>query len=160
LKKNVITTFALASVLATGCVNLEALRNIANPTQIEEAKPEELPVSTSDSVNTICNAFKNNPSRAKDMYIGKLLTVTGKINTISDKEAETIPEDLNYAYAYFNKNVTEADLNTRYYIRVDIPVDKKTDISFYDYSLEAYNWNKNQKVTVSGKITSIQRVIG
>ncbi len=154
MKTNVLATLTIASFLVTGCVNLEALRKITEPVQVEEQ-----PVPTSDSVKQICEEYLNNQARADDKYKGKLLTVTGKVKYISEKQTEVFNEEKDYTELYF-KDVTEADLTHRTYITAGIGVDNKRSVSFTDFSLETYNWNKNQTATASGKISHVDTFAG
>lgn len=154
-KIGVAATLAILSLVPTGCVNLEALRQLSDPQTIgtqssssEQTLPEKFdgPLElTSDSPRTICQAWGEDHDAAEKKYEGKLITVTEKGNSYYPHLGDL-----------FEFGWDSDGESRRYYTDVKFEINRKHSVAivYKDFS-ESTDWEKGKTYNLTAQIVDI-----
>lgn len=154
MKTNILATLALSTVVATGCVNLETIRQFSNhqtvltqSTSSQQTTPErfdgKLEKSNAPPAD-ICSAYNKDHKNGPDEYPGKIITVTENLNHYRADVGDT----LEFGWDKYGAP-------NRYYTMVEFnPGNYGIQITFKDFT-KATDWEKGRDYKFTAQVVSV-----
>lgn len=151
-------SLALISVVVTGCVNLDQLRELTYPsTPAESSKSgptlptlNELPeyvegpaVPTSSNIRAICSAWMQDHKKGDAEYFGKVITIKPKVNYMRANVGDM-----------FEFGWDEDVQPRKYYTAVGFEIYESAEVDFKDFT-NSTDWEKGKNYTVTGQIVGL-----
>ncbi|MBE6422920.1 hypothetical protein [Succinivibrio dextrinosolvens] len=155
-KIGVAATLAILSLLPTGCVNLEALRQLSDTQTIGSHSGPTLPalnelpeyvegpaVPTTATIRTICRAWAEDHEKGDAEYFGKVVTIRPTVTRMKPNVGDM-----------FEFGWDEDVQPRKYYTEVNFNFYESALVEFKDFS-RSTDWKEKQKYTVTGQIVGL-----